>query len=201
MPVNYAYNPHEHRSIAAAAIADETGSLLDRDPCRESLGGWPTREPHLTQDTPPGLDVPHQPCRHFPLRAQDLPKSNRLSSNLSLQSPPPSCLPYPTTHCPAGSPGSTCARENENPPACPCPYPAGRSEPVLPLATPIAALVTSARESAPKHSARPLAHDNILRPLDHPSGSPRCLLSTALRRRSFSSLLQLRGPMRRPHKG
>lgn len=147
----------------------------------------------------PGYPTRNQPCRHFPLRAQDLPKSNRLSSNLSLWSPPLSCLPYTTTHGPAGFPGSTCARENENPPACP--YPAGPGEPVLPLATPIAALVTSARETAPKHSARPLAHDNILRPLDHPSGSPRCLLSTALRRRSFSSLLQLRGPMRRPHKG
>lgn len=161
--------------------------------------GRPVSPTQNSQDTPPGLDGPHQPCRHFPLRAQDLPKPDRLSSHLSLQSPPLSCLPYTTTHCPAGSPGSTCAQGKEKPSACP--YPTGPGEPVLPLATPIAALVTSARESAPKHSARPLAHDNILRPLDHPSGSPRCLLSTALRRRSFSSLLQLRGPMRRPHRG
>lgn len=82
-----------------------------------------------------------------------------------------------------------------------CLYCASLSEPVLPLPPLIDVLVTSTRETAPKQSARPLAHDDTLRPLDHPSASPRCLLSTALRRRSLRSLLQLRGPMRRLHNG
>ena len=47
-----------------------------------------------TQDTPPW----HQPCRHFPLRAQDILKSIRLGSDLRLQSPSQSASLLQPTH-------------------------------------------------------------------------------------------------------
>lgn len=140
-----------------------------------------------TWDTPPS----QQPCRHFPLGGQDILKSIRLGSDLRLQSPYLSVSRIQPTH--TALPATRAAPVQKRT-LC-------LSEPVLPLPPLIDVLVTSTRETAPKQSARPLAHDDTLRPLDHPSASPRCLLSTALRRRSLRSLLQLRGPMRRLHNG
>lgn len=81
------------------------------------------------------------------------------------------------------------------------PIPPATSESVLPSLRPLRSPLSSYRRGRPLRNIRPdpWAHDDTLRPVDHPSGSPRCLLSAALRRRSLRSLLQLRGPMRRLH--
>lgn len=151
------------------------------------LWGTPTLPPSI-----PHQDLTvrsHQPCRHSPIAC---PKTSFESNKTQLR---PSSFNHTL---PLRRPGQhLCTRGNEN-------LPPATSGSVLPYLTALidALLSYSTRETAPKHSARPLAYDDTLRPLDHPPPpSPRCLLSTALRRRSLRSLLQLRGPMRRQHNG
>lgn len=114
--------------------------------------------------TPPG--IPHQdstvrshrPCRHFPLRVpQDLfNKSDRLNCYSRLRPPSPSAsLVQPHT-----APPATRAAPVHDKTLGLSPIPPAISERLCPPFPPtilIAALVISTRETAPKHSARPLA--------------------------------------------
>lgn len=126
-------------------------------------------QPCRIQTPPPG--IPHQdstvrshrPCRHFPLRA--CPKTFLISPIDSTPTPgsgPRHRLPPLFNHTlPLRRPGQHLCTTTKHS-ACP-PIPPAISErlcPPFPPTTLIAALVISTRETAPKHSARPLAHDD-----------------------------------------
>lgn len=115
-----------------------------------------------TWDTPPGLDGP--PCRHFPLRA--CPKTFLISPIDSTPAPgsgPRHRLPSLFNHTlplrRSGQHLCTTTKHSAYPPIPPAAI-SERLCPPFPPTTLIAALVISTRETAPKHSARPLAHDD-----------------------------------------
>lgn len=136
----------------------------DGDPLQASVGGSPSRgaPPRLPRIPRQDLVRSHRPCRHCPLFAQCLFKSNSLSSDLRLSVPVTILPPLYDTTLPRRRLGQhLCTAERARSAALIKPVPPS-------LTTPIDALVTSARQTAPKHSARPLAHDDTLQPLDHP---------------------------------
>lgn len=153
-----------------------------------------------TWDTPPGIDGP-LPIS-LVVTSQCVPKTFLISpidsTPTSGSGPLHRLPPFVQPHT---APPATRAASVHDKTLGLFPIPPAISESVLPSLRPLRSPLSSYRRGRPLRNIRPdpWAHDDTLRPVDHPSGSPRCLLSAALRRRSLRSLLQLRGPMRRLH--